>query len=339
MSTEQTGTPADLAGLLVVNPQGNDGAPPAGSDDGSPKDENRAEPDWDNAPEGDNAEGEQPEATADEGKPDEDGSAEAEEAGEQQPEGELYDVTVNGEVKKVSLKEALEGYSRQADYTRKTEEVAREREALNAELQGLRDNRAAYKQVLDTLEAQILPANREPTSDQWEQLKAEDPQRYAVEYADFQRRQDQRNAIHQERTRVATEEHTERTKALKTYVDGEREKLFAAMTHWKGADGKPDPVKVNKEIGEVREYAAKTFGYSTQELDAAYDHRLIVAFRKAMLHDKAEAARKAALGKIRNAPEVPPRDSGRRLRQRPSNGGRKLQRNSTSPAASTTRLI
>jgi hypothetical protein len=327
MPTETTGTPEELAGLLVVNPpSGNDGAPPAGGDDGSSEaqasSENRAEPDWENAPEGDNAEGEQPEATADEGEPDEDGGAEAEAAGEEQPdEGETYEITLNGEKKRVSLKEALDGYQRQQDYTRKTEEVAREREALTAELTDLRGQRAAYKSVLDTLEAQIVPANREPTSEQWEQLKAEDPARYAVEYADYQRRQDQRNAINAERQRVAGEEHQERVKTLRTYVAGEREKLFSAMSHWKGADGKPDPVKVNKEIGDIREYAAKNFGYTPQELDAAYDHRLIVAFRKAMLFDKAEAARKTAQSKLRNAPEVPPR--GQRMKQTPASEQRR----------------
>jgi hypothetical protein len=314
MPTESSGTLEELAGLLVVNPkEGNEEAPPAGSNDAPAKADasadDRAETDWDNAPDSGNPDdaGDGEDGTGDEGQPDEDSGAEAEAAGEEQPEEPLHEITVNGETKKVTLKEALEGYQRLEDYTRKTQEVATQRQALDAELQAAREHRAAYKQLLDTLEQGILPANREPTSEQWEQLKAADPQRYAVEYADFQRRNDQRNAINAEREKVAQQEFAERRKALTTYVDGERVKLFEAMPHWKGADGKLDAKKVDQEIGEIREYAAKNFNYSKQELDAAYDHRLIVAFRKAMLFDKAEAARKAAQGKLRNAPEVPPR--------------------------------
>ena len=69
----------------------------------------------------------------------EDESFEEETEEEEEPEGEeeseetdgeeeeLYAVTVNGEEVAVSLDELLSGYSRQSDYTRKTQEIAGER--------------------------------------------------------------------------------------------------------------------------------------------------------------------------------------------------------------------
>src|SRR3569832_2187118 len=158
--TVESGSPSDLAGLLVVNPiPGNEGnnhdtgaeahEQPKGGD-GDP-----SEVDWNNAEATDTGEGDAPkgddEPTGDDDAPADGGEETAEDDGEQ-PAGAdepTYEVTNDGKVEKVSLKEALAGYSRQTDYTRKTEEVARQREALAQELQGVQAHRASYKQVLD----------------------------------------------------------------------------------------------------------------------------------------------------------------------------------------------
>lgn len=52
-------------------------------------------------------------------------------------EPDHYSVVVGGREKKVTLDELTKGYQRQSDYTRKTQELAREREAVS-ELQALR---------------------------------------------------------------------------------------------------------------------------------------------------------------------------------------------------------
>ena len=48
----------------------------------------------------------------------------------QEPTGEQYTVTVNGQSEEVSLDELRDGYQRQSDYTRKTQELASERRRL-----------------------------------------------------------------------------------------------------------------------------------------------------------------------------------------------------------------
>jgi outer membrane biosynthesis protein TonB len=57
-------------------------------------------------------------------------SEEESEEPEGEEEEELYAVTVNGEEVAVSLDELLSGYSRQSDYTRKTQEVANDRKEM-----------------------------------------------------------------------------------------------------------------------------------------------------------------------------------------------------------------
>lgn len=46
-----------------------------------------------------------------------------------------YDVTINGQVQKVPLQELLKGYSRQSDYTRKTQELAERERAYQFQTQ------------------------------------------------------------------------------------------------------------------------------------------------------------------------------------------------------------
>ena len=48
----------------------------------------------------------------------------------EEPAGEAYTVSVDGESQEVSLQELRDGYQRQADYTRKTQELASERKRL-----------------------------------------------------------------------------------------------------------------------------------------------------------------------------------------------------------------
>ena len=55
---------------------------------------------------------------------------ESEEPDEVESEETLYAVTVNGEEQQVTLDELMSGYSRQSDYTRKTQDVAKERKQM-----------------------------------------------------------------------------------------------------------------------------------------------------------------------------------------------------------------
>ena len=86
---------------------------------------------------------------------------EAEEESEEtegEEEEELYAVTVNGEEVAVSLDELLSGYSRQSDYTRKTQEVANDRKEIeslqqqyNSEIQQIQQERQQYAQALTNI--------------------------------------------------------------------------------------------------------------------------------------------------------------------------------------------
>jgi hypothetical protein len=126
----------DLAGFLMEHPE-------VDSD----------EPEAETAPE-DDAEGAPDAADADDDEADDDeNDDDADEPEAKQPSGDLkFKVTIKGEdgsdqTVEIDQKELVAGYQRQADYTRKTQEVAnREREALQVVEQRLTEGRQHYMQ-------------------------------------------------------------------------------------------------------------------------------------------------------------------------------------------------
>ena len=115
---------------------------------------------------------------------------EAEEESEEtegEEEEELYAVTVNGEEVAVSLDELLSGYSRQSDYTRKTQEVANDRKEIetlqqqyNSELQQIQQERQQYVQALTNMIANQGSELDQYSNVDWDTLRESDPIEYVT---------------------------------------------------------------------------------------------------------------------------------------------------------------
>ena len=98
-------------------------------------------------------------------------------------EQELITLTVNGEELEVSLDELKSGYSRQKDYTKKTQEVSEQRKNLEVKNQEvskkemeMSEERALYNELLPKM--QLMLKNNMKAEPNWEQLIDEDPQEY-----------------------------------------------------------------------------------------------------------------------------------------------------------------
>lgn len=299
----------DLTGLLVVNPEdaaaddGDEGSPEAKGqpDTGAEADEADADTTADDAESGDDSADGNPEGdegtdaddqSDDDGEPEDDKSAARADA--EEPE---HTVTIDGKSQKVTLKELRDGYQRQADYSRKTGELAEQRKALDTDTTAMRTHRDQYANLLKVLNERL--GADEPTPEQWSALREQDPNDYAIRWAEHQQRKEAREAVAREQARVADEQKAETVKTLKAYVDEQRGLLVDKLPEWK------DPAKLTEGVKAVREYAGKAFGFSKAELDQAYDHRIIVMAEKAMRYDEIMSKREAVKKKLQSAPEMP----------------------------------
>jgi hypothetical protein len=207
----------------------------------------------------------------------EDDTATDEDGSEEEPETEpLYTVKINGKEETVTLQEALKGYQRNVDYTRKTEAVAHERKAIEAERQQVQAERAQYAQVLTALQQQLSQGTQQEPD--WDKLYNTDPLEYVRQKDLWRERQERMQAAQYEQARVQALMAQEQQKQLQTVVQEGRQKLVEAVPQWK------DPKKWDADRGKLLEYGQK-LGFTNEELNQTYDPRAVVALYKAMQYD------------------------------------------------------
>lgn len=204
-----------------------------------------------------------------------------EDAEEQDDADKVYTVKVDGKEMQVPLDELLKGYSRTADYTRKTEALAHERKSFHAEAEQVREERAQYAQLLPALAQQLqasLPQQPDPA------LRETDPLAYVLEKDKYEEAVGRLNAAFSELQRVQSQQTEEQLKQVQASVSEARKRLPDLIPAWK------DEKAFERDRPKLREYGKK-LGYSDQELDQAYDPRAVAALWKAMRYDALVASR------------------------------------------------
>lgn len=259
------------------------------ADNGEPEEQQAGNADL----EGDETEAEDPDE--EEGEPEtDDEETEEEETAEAEP---TFTVKVDGKEFQVTEKELLDGYQRQADYTRKAQAVAEERKANEAESTAVR----AERQTLAHWAQQMLMKLQRdaPQEPNWEELRVADPIGFAAQWAEHQRYREQQQQIAAQYNAVLQKNQADEAAALKKTLASETELLGAAIPEWK------DEKRASKEKSDMLAYGRKV-GFSDDELNTVYDHRAVIVLRKAMLYDRMQQSRPQVQAARQSAPPVSP---------------------------------
>lgn len=247
---------------------------------------------------------------ADEGQPEE-STAELETAGEVDEEDDpeyseesevveevkpRYKAKVGGEEVEVELDELINGYQRSKDYTQKSQALAEQRKAIDAERQHLeqvKQERQAYAQKLQALDSFLSQQNK---GEDLEVLKETDPIGYAVKVAEQSQREKQLAVVRAEQNRIAQQQQAEQQQNLQNHLKAESDKLTSVIPEL--ATPKGDAIRK-----EIREYA-KSVGWSDQELSSVYDHRAVLTLYKAMKFEQLQKGKPDTLKKVQQAPKM-----------------------------------
>ena len=98
---------------------------------------------------------------------------------EEAPQLQTFTVKVDGQEVEVTQEELVNGYSRQQDYTRKTQELSQQRKTIEQQQTELAQRDAIYSQLLPKMEAQLKgELANEPD---WNTLYEDDPVGYVRE--------------------------------------------------------------------------------------------------------------------------------------------------------------
>ena len=219
------------------------------------------------------------EAAEEEDEPQED---QVEEEESEQPQ--LYTIKVDGEETQVTLEELQNGYSRQRDYTRKTQELAQQRKAIEAQQQEVSQKDAIYSQLLPKMEA-TLKGELENEPD-WSALYEADPIAYVREKDIWNEKKQKLQAVQAESQRLQQESAMEQQQKLQQFVEYGNQQLLEQIPEWQ------DNEVASKEKMAIRDYGVNVLGYTPQEMDSVYDYRVLLGLRNAWLQHKTVQATK-----------------------------------------------
>ena len=238
------------------------------------------------------------EAESDEPEEVESEESEVEQEDEQEEQEQpKYRVKAAGEEREVTLDELIKSYQLGTDYTKKSQAVAEERKAVEAERQRIeeaRHLRDTYAERLQIIEQML---NQQPETENLDYLKENDTIGYAVKVAELTQREKQLAQVQAERQRIAEQQRQEQNEYLGSVVQAEARKLSEVLPEY------ADPKKGEAIRRELREFGVKA-GFSEQELAAVYDSRHVLTLYKAMQYDKLQATKPSITKKVAEAPKV-----------------------------------
>jgi hypothetical protein len=223
-----------------------------------------------------------------------DEQSESEEDTQEEEKPSIFTVKVDGKDVEVTLDELQKGYSRTQDYTRKTQQVAEMRKQTETELTAIRAEREQYAQLLGALSEQVKAA-AEPKID-WDRLYQEDPIEYVRQREVMRENREKAAAIQAEQQRLAEIAQREQMQQLQAHKAKQAQALLEAIPSWK------DAAKAKAEKTMLIEFGQK-MGFTPQELGNIYDHRVVLALRKAALYDQMQAKRQGIKPVTNNGPK------------------------------------
>jgi hypothetical protein len=207
-------------------------------------------------------------------------------------------IKVGGKDEQVALKELLRGYQREADYTQKTQSLAEQRKAWDAEQAQVKQQLTQHftnAKTLAQLAQNELTAEFQATD--WKSLYANDPGRFAAEQQRFAMRNTQiQNALQQ--VEQAQQAHiAEAQKQQHQIALAERDKMLEHFPEWR------EPARFQAARTEMSSYAQQ-LGFTDADLNGITDHRVIRALHDASQASKIHAQKSQALKMVRTAPPM-----------------------------------
>jgi hypothetical protein len=218
-----------------------------------------------------------------------------EESEEEQPKPR-YKVKAAGEEIEVDEDELIKGYQQGVDYTKKSQALAEQRKAVEAErihLEQVKQERQAYAQKLQALDSFLTQQNQGVDLDV---LKETDPIGYAVAVAEQNQREKQLAVVRQEQQRIAQQQQAEQQASLQNHLRQESEKLVGLIPELATPQG--DAIRK-----QIRDYA-RSVGWSDQELSSVYDSRAVVSLYKAMKYEQLQKSKPELTKKLQAAPKM-----------------------------------
>jgi hypothetical protein len=203
----------------------------------------------------------------------------------------IYTVTIDGTNYEVTQDELIQGYQRNADYTRKTQELAAEKQQTSDFVERSKKDVETKLAKLDQLnQAAQAQLQQEYAQVDFEKLYDEDPVEAARLEHKMRKKNEQLQQVQQQTQQLQMEEFNK-------YLEEQQKQMtvkIPEMTH---------PEKGPQFRKQMRDYLSSV-GFNNQEIDSVYDHRYVLLVRDAMAYRNLQQAKPQIKKKAVNAPKV-----------------------------------
>lgn len=238
------------------------------------------------------------EAEADEAEADENSESETDESESDADESEepqhlelneygslTTTVRINGQDVKVNLDELAKGYSRQQDYSRKTNALAEERKAFDAEKSAAEQRLSALKRQLD--EQLAAEVEKEPD---WVKLMEDDPFEATKQKMLWDRKKADQDAARQRL-------QAQRASDMQRYAQKTAQMALDRIPEWS------DPAKA-RATADARRQVAIDAGFTNEEYDSSPDMRFAVLLEWARIGRESQKSVEKVVKTVAKAPKV-----------------------------------
>ena len=272
------------------------------------------------APETEEPETEEPDETDEVEDDDEDDGDEEEvdassEADEEEASEQLeldLDTVIDLDGEQVTLKELREGNLRQSDFTQKTQRLAEEAKAIQAERAAIEEERKRYAQSLNQMK-QMMEANVEQEPD-WDALFEQDPLEYVRLNKHWQDRKEARQQLAQEQEALHQRQAAEMQQQHLQAIEAGKAELLEKIPEWR------DPEVASTESKEISQFLLDR-GYTPEAVSNVSVTDILFA-REAMTALKTTSKTEVAKKKVKVKPKVirakgtQPKSEGRKATRR-----------------------
>jgi len=204
---------------------------------------------------------------------------------QEKQESPSYKVKVNGQEFDVTLDELRNGYSRDADYRQKTEELSNQRKNFQSESEKQRqDYSTKLSEVNRLMSVAQQQLQTEINSADLEKLYEEDPTEAARIEHRLRRKQEKLNS-------AMAKTQSEQQKQFDSFLQDQQRKLIAKMPEFS------DPQKASSLKTNMKS-TLNNYGFNDQEIAQVYDHRIVMLVNDAMKYRSLQKAKPNIAKKI-----------------------------------------
>lgn len=215
---------------------------------------------------------------------------------EEQEPPKTFKLNLNGEEVELTEEELLKGYSRQSDYTRKTQDLAEQRKRLDGITQETDAARERYSQILPELEANLSEIQKQLNAEpDWDKLSKADPVKALQLQREFDRRKQENAAelakVKQEQQQLLAEQQKRFIQEREDHLQAQGKLLLDNIPEWQ------DNEVATKQKQEIEQWALNNGFLDADQLNGITDWGYVAMMRKAWLYDQGATAAKKSRAK------------------------------------------